>query len=160
VGCYADRGAAFTVLTPLHINNVGHDLKNMNHLVTKISPPVKGAIILGHALIGWIYCGALIGIGRQFMSMQATLIMHAIGAPLGFILISLHYFKRFAFTSPLQTACMFLAIVIVMDVFVVAMLIEKSFAMFSSPLGTWLPLALIFSTTYIIGVICKHGEKP
>ena len=68
-------------------------------------------------------------------------------------------FKKFAFTSPLQTAFIFLAVLIVMDVFVVAMLIEKSFAMFASPLGTWLPLALIFSSTYITGVICKHGEK-
>ena len=139
---------------------VVRNLKNMNHLITKISTPAKGAIILGHALVGWIYCGAIIGIGRQFMSMQATLVMHAIGAPLGFILLSLFYFKRFAFTSPLQTALLFLVVVIGMDVFVVAMLIEKSFTMFSSPLGTWLPFALIFSSTYITGAICKHGEKP
>jgi len=131
----------------------------MNHHATEISTLTKGAIILGHALIGWIYCGTLIGIGRQFMSMQTTLVMHAIGAPLGFIIISLHYFKRFAFTSPLQAAFLFLAVVIAMDVFVVAMLIEKSFAMFASPLGTWLPLALIFSSTHMTGVICKHGEK-
>jgi hypothetical protein len=91
--------------------------------------------------------------------MQTTLVMHAIGTPLGFILISLLYFKKFAFTSQLQTAFIFLAVVIVMDVFVVAMLIEKSFAMFASPLGTWLPLALIFSSTYMTGVICKHEEK-
>lgn len=132
----------------------------MNRIVTKTSPPVKGAIILGHALVGWIYCGALIGIGRQFMSMQATLVMHAIGAPLGFILISLLYFKRFSFTGPLQTAFLFLAVVIVMDVFVVAMLIEKSFAMFASPLGTWLPLTLVFIATYLVGANCKQPSGP
>lgn len=131
----------------------------MNHLVTKVSTPAKGAIILGHALVGWMYCGALIGIGRQFMSMQATLVMHAIGAPLGFILISLLYFKRFAFTTPLQTAFLFLGVVVGMDIFVAAMLIEKSFTMFASPLGTWLPLTLIFSATYLTGVFCKRGEK-
>jgi hypothetical protein len=132
----------------------------MNHLVTKASKPVKGAIILGHALVGWIYCGALIGIGRRFMPMQATLVVHAIGAPLGFILISLLYFKKFSFTSPLQTAFLFLGVVVAMDVFVVAMLIEESFAMFLSPLGTWLPLALILGATYFTGVFCKHGAKP
>lgn len=89
----------------------------MAHLVTKVNTPAKGAIILGHALVGWMYCGALIGIGRQFMSMHATLVMHAIGAPLGFVLISLLYFKRFAFTSPLQTAFLFLGVVIGMDFF-------------------------------------------
>jgi hypothetical protein len=131
----------------------------MNHLTIKVSTKRKIAIILTHALVGWIYCGALIGIGRQFLSMQATLIMHAIGAPLGFILISLLYFKMFGFTSPFQTALLFTGVVIGMDVFVVAMLIEKSFAMFASPLGTWLPLALIFSSTYLTGAYCTHGQK-
>ena len=35
-----------------------------------------------------------------------------------------------------------------MDVFVVAMLINKSFDMFLSPLGTWIPFALIFAVSY------------
>lgn len=131
---------------------------SMAHLVRKVSTLAKGAIILGHALVGWMYCGALISFGRQFMSMQATLVMHAIGAPLGFALISLLYFKKFSFTSPLHTALLFLGIVIGMDIFVVAMLIEQSFAMFASPLGTWLPLTLIFSVTYLTGASCKYGE--
>lgn len=131
----------------------------MAYIAAKISRPAKSAIITGHALAGWVYCAALIGIGRRFMSIQDTLVMHAIGAPLGFILISLHYFKRFAFTSPLITAFLFLGIIIGMDLFVVALLIEKSFEMFASPLGMWLPLALIFSATYLTGVLCKHAEK-
>jgi hypothetical protein len=128
--------------------------------ITKVNKPAKSAIIIGHALVGWMYCAALIGIGRQIMSMQATLVMHAIGAPLGFVLVSLLYFKRFAFTNPLQTAFLFLGVVIFMDIFVVALLIEKSFVMFTSVLGTWLPFALIFSATYLAGAFCKHGEKP
>lgn len=132
----------------------------MSHLVRKVSTPVKGTIIIGHALVGWIYCGALIGIGRQLISMQAALVIHAIGAPLGFVLISLLYFKKFAFTSPLQTALLFLGVVVGMDVFVVAVIVEKSFAMFASPLGTWLPLALIFSATYFTGVLCRKWENP
>ena len=139
----------------------------MTHLLTKKGVPARGAIVLGHALVGWMYCGALMGIGRQFMSMQATLVMHAMGAPLGFIFISLLYFKKFAFTRPLQTALLFLGVVIGMDVLAVAMLIEKSFAMFASPLGTWLPFALIFGATYATGAIagkekyfCEVRSKP
>ena len=128
----------------------------MAHPVTKISTPAQGAIIIGHALVGWIYCAALIGVGRQFMSMESTLIMHAFGAPFGFVLLSLLYFRRFAFTRPLPTALLFLGIVIGMDVFIVALLIEKSFSMFASLLGTWLPLALIFSATYLTGVLVKR----
>jgi hypothetical protein len=79
---------------------------------------------------------------------------------LGFLLVSLFYFKRFAFTGPLATALLFLGIVIGMDVFVVALVIEKSFVMFASFLGTWLPLALIFGATYFTGLFCKCAKRP
>jgi len=38
-----------------------------------------------------------------------------------------------------------------MDVFLVALLIERSFEMFTSLLGTWIPWALIFTSTYLTG---------
>ena len=128
-------------------------------MIREVSTFVKSAIITGHALVGWLYCAALIGIGRQFMSLQATLVLHAIGAPLGFALVSFLYFKRFAFTSPLRTAFLFLGIVIVMDVFVAALLIEKSSAMFGSIVGTWLPFALIFSATSLTGTLTKSNAS-
>jgi len=128
--------------------------------LTNINPAAKGAIILLHALAGWLYCGALIGIGRQFMSLQATLVMHAIGAPLGFALLSLLYFKKFAFTSPFLTALLFLGVVIGMDFIVVALVIEKSFAMFASPLGTWLPFTAIFCAIYLTGAFYKYAAEP
>jgi hypothetical protein len=37
----------------------------------------------------------------------------------------------------------FLAIVFLMDFFVVALLITRSFDMFLSPIGTWIPFTLI-----------------
>jgi hypothetical protein len=124
-----------------------------------ISKTAKGAIIIGHAVVGWAYCAALIGVGTQFMSMDDTLIMHAIGAPVGFALVALCYFKRFAFTSPLQTAGLFLGAVITLDVVVVALLIARSFAMFESIVGTWLPLALIFGATYATGLFVTRGKN-
>jgi len=39
-----------------------------------------------------------------------------------------------------------------MDFFVVAMLINHSFEMFTSLMGTWLPFALIFLSTYLSGL--------
>jgi hypothetical protein len=44
----------------------------------------SGVVILAHALVGWAYCGGIIGVGRQFLSIHTTLIVHAIGAPVGF----------------------------------------------------------------------------
>jgi hypothetical protein len=112
----------------------------------------KIVIILIHAVVGWAWCGALVGVGRQFLSMDSTLVVHAVGAPIGFALLTLLYQRKFAFTGPLQTAVVFLGTVIALDLFLVAPVFEKSFAMFASPLGTWIPFALIFLATYLTSV--------
>jgi hypothetical protein len=109
------------------------------------------AVVLAHAVVGWAYCGALIGVGRQFLSIHSTLVLHAIGAPFGFALVSIFYQRRYAFTSPMQTAAAFLGVVVALDLFLVAPVFEKSYAMFSSLLGTWIPFALIFTATYFAG---------
>ena len=111
----------------------------------------KVFIVLVHAFIGWALCFATIGIGMAVTSLQNALIAHAIGAPIFFVIVSLVYFRKFNFTTPLQTATIFIAFVIGMDFFIVAMLINKSFEMFTSLLGTWIPFALIFSSTYLTG---------
>lgn len=109
------------------------------------------SIILAHAFAGWALCGAIIGIGREVTSLENTLIAHAIGAPIIFAVISLSYFKKFNYTNPLQTAIIFVSFVIFMDFFVIALMVEKSFDMFKSILGTWIPFILIFLSTYLTG---------
>lgn len=111
----------------------------------------KTLIVFAFGCAVWAFCGALVGIGRQFMSMDATLIVHAIGAPIGTAILSWLYFRNFAHTSPLITAVIFVATALTLDVFVVALLIEKNFDMFWSTLGVWIPLALIFAVTYVVG---------
>jgi hypothetical protein len=115
----------------------------------------KVVIILIHALIGWALCGATMFVGMETLSIQTALILHAVAAPIFFAIISLVYFKKFNFTKPLMTGIIFVGFVILMDFFVVAMLIEKSFEMFASPLGTWIPFALIFLSTYLTGLWMK-----
>ncbi len=112
-------------------------------------------VILIHAFIGWVLCGTIMGIGMQVTSMENTLIIHAIGAPIFFAIVSLIYFKKFNFTTPFQTAIIFLGFVIFMDFFIVALLIEKSLEMFGSILGIWLPFALIFISTYLTGLTVR-----
>ncbi len=108
-------------------------------------------IILVHAFIGWALCGATMGIGMAVTSEGNAVIIHAIGAPLIFVGISFVYFTWFNYTTPLQTATIFVAFVIAVDFFVVALLIQRSFEMFASPLGTWIPFGLIFLATYLTG---------
>ncbi|MFC1786140.1 hypothetical protein ACFLZA_02105 [Candidatus Neomarinimicrobiota bacterium] len=112
---------------------------------------MKKIIILIHALIIWGLCGATIAIGRNITSMETTLIIHAIGAPIFAALVSYVYFKKFNFTNPIQTAIIFLLFIFIMDAGLVAPVIEGSFDMFKSILGTWIPFILIFLSTYITG---------
>lgn len=112
----------------------------------------KVVILLVHAFIGWVLCAATMGIGMATTSLENALIFHAIGAPIFFAIASLIYFKKFNYTTPLQTAMIFAGFVIAVDFFVVALLINRSLEMFASILGTGLPFALIFVSTYLAGL--------
>lgn len=118
----------------------------------------KIAVILVHAFIGWALCAAVMGIGMALTTLENTLIFHAIAAPIIFAGVSYVYFRRFNYTSPPLTAVIFTAFVIAMDFFVVAMLINRSFEMFTSPLGTWIPFALIFMSTSLTGFRMRKGS--
>ena len=115
----------------------------------------KPIIILVHAFVGWALCGAIMGIGMGVTSLENTLIIHAIGAPIIFSSISLFYFKRFHYTTPIQTAIIFVLLIILMDFFLAALLIQRSLEMFTSILGTWIPFLLIFISTYLTGLYRK-----
>jgi hypothetical protein len=115
----------------------------------------KVVTIFLHALLGWGLCGAVIAIGRSTTSMENTLIIHAVAVPLIFGGISWFYFSRFNYTTPLQTAGIFLFFAVLMDAGVIAPFAEKSFSMFASILGTWIPFALIFAATYLVGTIMR-----
>ncbi len=123
----------------------------------------KILILLAHAFVGWALCDATMVIGMALTSMTNILIIHAILAPIFFAIISMVYFRKFHDTPPLTTAALFLAFVVGMDFFVVALLINHSLEMFSSILGTWIPFALIFLSTYVVGLVASkgvHDENP
>ena len=120
----------------------------------------KITIILIHAFVGWMLCAATMGVGMAVTTMDNTLIIHAIGAPCIFSLISLFYFNRFHYTPPMQTAIWFLLIVVLMDFFLVALIINGSLEMFQSLLGTWIPIALIFAATYLTGLFVVKRTQP
>ncbi len=115
-------------------------------------PMRQAATVVAFALVGWAFCAASIGIGFSVTSQTMALIVHAIVAPVVFAGLSFVYFTRFAYTTPLVTAALFLAVVAALDLFVVALFVLRSFAMFGSILGTWLPFALIFAATWATGL--------
>ena len=75
----------------------------------------KFFILLALGLLGWALCGSIMGIGMSVTTMETTLIIHLFGAPVIFGIISLWYFRKFHYTSPLQTAGIFLSFVVIMD---------------------------------------------
>ena len=115
--------------------------------------------ILVHAFVGWALCAATMGIGMATTSIQNALIIHAIGATIFFTIVSLIYFNKFNYTTPLQTAIIFVGFVITVDFFVVALLINRSLEMFASLLGTWIPFALIFTSSYLTGWYTVRSPK-
>jgi hypothetical protein len=126
----------------------------------KASMLTKVLVLFIHMLAGWGLCGAIIGIGRTFTSMDNTLIIHAIAVPILFCLISGIYFRFFHYTQPFMTALMFMGFAMVMDAAIIAPFVEKSFVMFQSVLGTWIPFLLIFTSTFLTGkVISKKPER-
>ncbi len=117
------------------------------------------SVVASLALLGWALCAAVMGIGMAVASLQTALIVHAAAAPLIFAAISAIYFRLWGNWQPFAIAAAFLAVVMFMDVFVVAMLVQDSFEMFRSFAGTWLPFALIFGATYLAGAIMRPGAR-
>jgi hypothetical protein len=116
-------------------------------------------VVLAFALIAQALCWAIMVVAREVTSLENTLIAHAIGAPIIAVVVSSIYYKKFNYTMPLQTAIVFISVVVAMDVFIVALLIEKSFAMFASPIGTWIPITSIFLATYLTGILAAKRAK-
>ncbi len=117
-------------------------------------------VTIAHGLVGWALCGATMGIAMTTTSLSRALVIHALAAPLIFGAISLVHFRAFRDGSPVKTALVFAVVVILMDVFVVALMIERSFQMFASPLGTWIPSALIFLSSWSTGILVAPAGRP
>lgn len=96
-------------------------------------------------------CAATIGVGLTITTLQNALIIYAIGAPIFLTLISLIYLKRFHSTTPFHTAFIVVGFVMAVDFFVVALVLNRSLAMFASLLGTWMPCAVSCTSTYVTG---------
>jgi hypothetical protein len=113
------------------------------------------------ALAGWALCAAVMAVGIKGFGLQTALIVHAVAAPVIFIQLSFIYFKNFRYTGPASTALIFLGVTVFIDFFLVALIINKSFDIFASIIGTWLPFILIAASTYVTGLLVpkKSGNE-
>jgi len=118
----------------------------------------KPLIILSLGILGWVACGLIMYVLLNFTTVYLALIIHFIAAPFIFLAISNVYFTKCDYTSPLVTAIIFTAIVMVLDFFVVALVIEHNLEMFESVMGTWLPFLFIFLTVWLRGLAIHRGH--
>lgn len=119
----------------------------------------KLAILFGFAVAVWAFCGAIMGVGPLFMSMNATLTIHAIGGPLGAAVAAWIYARHFGYTGPVPTAATFVAVALFLDFFLVSIVFMGSFEMFASVAGLWLPMALIFAAASAAGYLAGQRDR-
>jgi len=126
-------------------------LADARHVFQEGQHMKKIPVFLLHALIGWDLCGAVMGAGMAVLSLQNALILHLFAAPLIFALVSLSFHKKAPSSEPILVAAGFTAVVVAMDFILVAWIIQKSFAMFGSYIGTWMPFVMIFTSSWMTG---------
>ncbi len=109
--------------------------------------------LLGLGLVLWGACGAVMAIGRRIWSLDTTFHVHLAAAPVfAFLVSTVHKLLAAEFSSLLR-AMVLTGLVVILDVVVVAPIFERSYAMFSSFIGTWIPFAAIFLASLAAGIL-------
>jgi hypothetical protein len=109
--------------------------------------------LIGLGLVLWGACGAVMSIGRRLWSLDTALRVHLVAAPVAaFAVSAIHALIDPAFGA-VPRAAVLTGLVFTLDLVVVAPLFERSYAMFRSFIGTWLPFALIFAASLAAGIL-------
>ncbi len=109
--------------------------------------------LLVFGLILWGACGGVIAFGRQIWPMDMTLGVHLAVAPAIAAAVTMAHRIVAPEFSPLLRAAAMTGLIVALDALVVAPLFERSYTMFRSPLGTWLPFAAIFLASWAAGAL-------
>jgi hypothetical protein len=107
------------------------------------------------AFVLWGACGAVIGIGRKLWSQDTTLRVHLVAAPVFAFFVAAVHTRLAPGFDQLTRALAMTSIIMGLDAFVVAPVFERSYAMFRSVIGTWLPFAAIFAAAWAAGVLAR-----
>lgn len=118
----------------------------------------RGFVIGLHGVAIWALCGGVMESARAAIGQDNALVVHAVAAPIIAAAVSASYVRRFGYTRPAPTAAVFTVIPMLLDATVIAPFAEHSYAMFTSALGTWIPLALIFVSTYATTTLMSGQE--
>ena len=105
------------------------------------------------ALAVWAGCGGVIALGRRVWTLQTTLVVHLFAAAaFAFAAAAAHKLLAPDVGAVTRAAAM-TGLIVALDALVVAPLFERSYAMFRSALGTWIPFAAIFLAAWAAGAL-------
>ncbi|MFW9846564.1 MAG: hypothetical protein ACFFD6_07445 [Candidatus Thorarchaeota archaeon] len=119
----------------------------------------ESLVLIVHAIVIYFVCFAVMGIAMATMDIDTALLVHAAAAPFVSAIFSYIYYKKFNYTSPIVTAAVVVATVIFLDFFLTATIILSDYSMFYSPIGTWIPFALIFTAAYVVGFYLNRNQS-
>lgn len=115
-------------------------------------PARRGARVVEHAVVGWGACAAVSGIAAAVASPRVAVAVAAAVVPIVFALIANLYFRVRGARDPLPTAAIVTAVVAALDLGAIG-LVHRDLARAGSLAGFWLPLALVFATTWVVGAV-------
>jgi len=101
-------------------------------------------LLAAFAWVAWGLCGATMGLARGLAPLETALLVHAVAAPIIAGSLAYVYARWIAGPPPLVIGAVFLGVVVAMDAGLIAPFVERSWDMFRSPMGTWVPFASIF----------------
>ena len=99
------------------------------------------------AVAGWIACGLTFVLARAAFGVDAAVVVHLLAAPVIGAAATHRLWSHPRHPGVLATAAVLTGTAALLDAILVAPFLERSFAMFASPAGTWIPLALIFAAS-------------
>jgi len=102
---------------------------------------------LGWAAAGWAACGITFAIGRAAFGVPAAIAIHLVAAPFIGAAATRLLWRQACPPGVAATAVTMAGTAALLDAVLVAPFLERSYAMFASPAGTWIPLALILAAS-------------
>jgi menaquinone-dependent protoporphyrinogen oxidase len=123
-------------------------------------PAGRAARLAAYGVVGWAACAAIMALLLRMTDFTFAAAVHAVAAPVIFLLLARRYFAARGARDPLPTALAWTAIVAGLDLAVVAGALQRSLGLFASIAGTWLPFALIFLVTWVTGALMATMPWP
>jgi hypothetical protein len=110
------------------------------------------------AVAGWAACGLTFMLARAALGVDAALVTHLLAAPAIGATVTLRLWHHPHHPGVLGTASTLAGTAALLDAIVIAPFLERSFEMFASPAGTWIPLALLLAASAATAATLSRRE--